>query len=276
MGRVIFKEKWDTKEQYLEYLRHLAAYLILAEPFVASRKVLDIGCGAGYGVDHLSRSASSVIGIDVSKEGISQYWHKYGKDKLNFMLGNGTSLPFRHSSFDVVMSFQVIEHIEPKFVLAYLAEIHRVLKTGGTFICSTPNKRLRLLPLQKQRNPEHKKEYKDSELKKLLKEVFERVEVYGLCGSDEIQATERNGLKQSPLDVYVKSPIYGILTYLLPSRALVCLRKMGQRLARRQKDYRPVSQETFEGRFSVTDFRMDPRCPKDCLDLYGICVKVKD
>ena len=46
---VIPREKWDRVEQYLEYLRHLAAYVILAEPFVGNKKVLDIGCGAGEG-----------------------------------------------------------------------------------------------------------------------------------------------------------------------------------------------------------------------------------
>ena len=269
-------EKWDTKEQCLEYLRHLAAYVLLAEPFASERKVLDIGCGAGYGAGYLSKSASSIIAIDISSQGVSQYWEEYGRDNLDFILGNGTNLPFKVGSFDVVTSFQVIEHIEPKFVLDYLREIDRVLRPGGTFVCSTPNKKLRLLPFQKPWNPEHKREYKDNEIKNLLKEVFERVEVYGLCGSDEIQAIERNRVKQRPFNAYIKSPVYRALVYHLPSPVLIRLKKIRQRFAKRQRNYRPMSQETFESKFSVSDFSLDPSCPKDCLDLYGICVKVKD
>jgi ubiquinone/menaquinone biosynthesis C-methylase UbiE len=272
---VIPKEKWDSIEQYLEYLRHVAGYALFAQDFVGAKDVLEIGCGAGYGAGYLSESASHITAVDISNEGVSQYWDKYTRGNLHFLLGDGTHIPFKHSSFDVVMSFQVIEHIEPKFVLGYLREIRRVLRTGGTFICSTPNKRLRLLPFQKPWNPEHRREYRNDDLKNLLTEVFERVEVYGLCGSDEIQANVRNGLKQSPFNVYIERPIYRLLIYLLPPPVLVRLRKTRQRSAKRRTDYKPVPQETPVSKFSVNDFRVDPSCPKDCLDLYGVCTKAR-
>ena len=261
---VIPTEKWDTKQQYLEYLRHLAAYVLLAEPFASERKVLDIGCGAGYGVGCLSESAFSIVAIDVSREGVSQYWDKYRKSNLNFMLGNGTSLPFKASSFDVVISFQVVEHIEPKFILDYLIEIRRVLRNGGTFICSTPNRKLRLLPFQKPWNPEHKKEYDCSELKNLLSQVFEEVKGSGLRGSDEIEAIERNRVKQTPFKAYIVRPLYRVLLYHLPSPILTWLKKMKQHFSQHCAGYGPAQKETFAGRFSLSDFRIDTTCPKDC------------
>jgi len=266
---VILREKWDTKEQYLEYLRHLAAYVILAESFIANKKVLEIGCGSGYGAEYLSESASHIAAIDISKGGVSQCWDKYSKGNLHFVLGDGTNLPFKHSSFDVVMSFQVIEHIEPKFVLDYLAEIRRVLRTGGTFICSTPNKKLRLLPLQKPWNPEHKKEYDCEELNNLLIKVFEQVKVYGLRGSDEIQATERNRVKQTPFKAYIMIPILN----LLPSPIATWVIRMRQRFLKRHASYELMPQETFTGMFSLSDFKVDRSCLEGCLDLYGICTK---
>lgn len=267
------REKWDTKEQYLEYLRHLAAYVILAETFVGNRKVLDIGCGAGYGADYLSRPAFSVVAADISREGVSHYWDKYRKGNLDFVIANGINLPFAAALFDVVISFQVVEHIEPKFVLDYLTETRRVLRSGGAFICSTPNKKLRLLPFQKPWNPEHKKEYDREELKNLLIKVFEEVKVYGLCGSGEIQATERNRVKQTSFKAYVARPLYQVLLYHLPSPMPTWLKKMRQYFFKHQVSHNSAPKETFPSKFSLSDFRVDHSCSEDCLDLYAICTK---
>lgn len=272
---VIPREQWDSEEEYIEYLRHLFAYETLAHPYVHNKYVLDIGCGAGYGVDNLSAVAASVVGMDISMQGVSHYWARYEKSNSGFVLGNATRLAFKAGSFDVVVSFQVIEHIEPKFVLDYLREIRRVLRTGGTFICSTPNKKLRLLPFQKPWNPEHRKEYDYKELSNLLSKVFEEVKVYGLCGSEGIFSIERNRVKQTPLKVYIAGPIVRLIQQL-PSPILAEFRRMRQRFLQRQVSHKRLPQETFRSNFSLNNFKIDRTCPKDCLDLYGICTKVKD
>ncbi len=271
---VMLREKWESVEQYVEYLRHLAAYAIFAREFVAGRKVLEIGCGTGYGADYLSEFTSSIVAIDIWERGISYCRDKYSKDNLIFMQADGLKLPFKNESFDVALSFQVIEHIEPKMVSNYLSEIKRVLKRGGTFIVSTPNSKLRLLPFQKPWNPEHIKEYKDNELKNLLSKVFEEVKVYGLYGSDEIQAIESNRVKQSPLKVYVIDPLYRLLDYILPSPILVQLKRVRRTLFKSKTEQNPIiPQETFLTKFSLNDFKIASACSKDCLDLYGICTK---
>jgi ubiquinone/menaquinone biosynthesis C-methylase UbiE len=266
------REKWHTKAEYLGYLRHLAEY-VFAERFVDNKSVLEIGCGTGFGAAHLSQFTSKMVATDIWAEGVSHCQAKYKQDNLVFMLADGTKLPFEADSFDVVMSFHVIEHIEPESVSNYLSEIKRVLRRGGVFLVSTPNSRIRLLPFQRPWNPAHKKEYNDKELKKLLGKVFGEVKVYGLYGSDEIQAMERKRLKQRPLKVYILAPARRVLRSLLPSPLVTSLRKIRQRLTKRRTDYKEEPPATFVSKFSTNDFRLDPGCPKDCRDLYGICTK---
>jgi len=273
---VMPREKWDSVKQYVEYLRHLSAYMLFAREFIANKRVLEIGCGTGYGANYLSELASRVVAVDTSKECISYFQDKYGKDNLFFLLADALNLPFKDDSFDIVVSFQVIEHIKPKEVLNYLREIKRVLKTGGIFLVSTPNKRLRLLPFQKSWNPEHKKEYKDKELKKLLSKVFSEVKVYGLCGSKEVLSIEKNRVKQNPFEVYVMAPLYKMLKHILPAPILLQAKKLAKSILGSKSHYdEPIAQENFLNKFSLNDFKVDPGCPKDCIDLYGICTKVE-
>jgi len=87
-------ERWDSIGQYLLYLRHLAAYVLFAKEFVADMKVLEIGCGTGYGANELSKCVSFIAAIDVSKENILYCQTKYSEGCLAFILGDGTSLPW--------------------------------------------------------------------------------------------------------------------------------------------------------------------------------------
>jgi ubiquinone/menaquinone biosynthesis C-methylase UbiE len=271
---VIPKEKWDTAEEYIEYLRHWAAYALLAEPLVSNKRVLEIGCGSGYGADYLSRSASSIIGVDISPGDISRCQAKYGKDKLTFLNADGLKLPFKSGSFDVVLSFQVIEHINPQNVLNYLSEIHRVLNREGTLLVTTPNSRMRLQPFEKPWNPEHEKEYKAEELKELLSQVFQEAKVYGLSDSDGIKATGYGRKKHSPLQAYLVLPVYRALGNLLPPPVLNRLKKLKRHFYRHPTNDQPLPQDTFIHSFSLNDFKLEPNCPEDCLDLYGICRKM--
>lgn len=176
----------------------------------------------------------------------------------------------------MMMSFQVIEHIAPKTTLNYLVEIKRVMKPSGVFILSTPNSRLRLLSFQKPWNPEHKKEYKNGELKTLLSKAFQEVKVYGLCTSEEVLSIEKNRVKQTHFKAYVVIPLYRLLKRFLPSSLLFRLRRTGGILLKPLKaEQGSVSQEIFTSKFSLKDFRIDPDCPKDCMDLYGFVKRQK-
>lgn len=267
------KEKWDSVEEYILYLKQFAAYKF-AKRFVINKKLLEIGCGAGYGADYISNFASDFVAIDMSKINVSYCQAEYPKDNLIFMTADATKLPFKDNHFDVAMSFQVIEHIEPKNVLDYLTEIKRVLRSGGIFICSTPNKKLRLLPFQKPWNPEHKKEYTSKEFKKLLINVFDVVEVYGISASEEISSIESARVKQDPFKVYIMFPLYRLLKVVLPASFLVQLKEVGKRFISSNRTQNPIQQKDFFTDFSLKDFKVDPSCPDECLDLLGICKEV--
>lgn len=270
---VMPREKWDSVEEYLVYLSQLAAYVVFAGEFIADKSVLEIGCGAGYGADYISKFASKTVAIDMSKEAVYHGQAKYG-DTVNFMMGDGTKLPFKAESFDLVVSFQVIEHIDLKRLLHYLSEIKRVLKENSVFILSTPNRKLRLLPFQKPWNLEHTKEYCQKELMSLLSKVFEEVKVYGMCSSKEILSIEKNRVKQTPFKAYVMLPCFKMLNSTLPSPVLFRAKRLAQSLFKSESHKKLTPQENLSSKFSVDDFTVDQNCPKDCIDLLAICTKV--
>ena len=267
---VLLRERWESAEQYVEFLTHWAAYALFAREFIGGRKVLEVGCGMGYGTDCLAESASHVAAIDICGEHISHCQDKYGRDRITFLRANGIKLPFKDQTFDVVVSFQVMEHIEPRNVLDYLLEVRRVLRRGGVVLVSTPNRRKRLLPFQKPWNPEHKKEYVDSDLENMLGRVFGGVKISGLCGSEDVVAIEYSWRKQTPLKVYVMYPVYQIMGFFVPSSVLIRLKRAAHHLSRRCAGDEQMPQEVFMSKFSLSDFRIDPTCTRDCIDLYGI------
>ena len=108
-------------------------------PLVAGKTILDVACGEGYGSALLSRQAAQVSGVDISPEAIAHGRVAYaGRANLRLFEASCTRLPFDAASFDVVVSFETIEHIREQ--AEFLDEVRRVLKPGGVLILSCPNK----------------------------------------------------------------------------------------------------------------------------------------
>jgi SAM-dependent methyltransferase len=100
--------------------------------------VLVVGCGGG-----LETLGLGAIGIDIDRDslGIANDLRAHAEDRRAFFLAaSGTSLPFRSESFDSVLSDNVIEHISPSLVSDHLEETRRVLRPGGYYCFSTPNR----------------------------------------------------------------------------------------------------------------------------------------
>ncbi len=108
-------------------------------PLVAGKKVLDVACGEGYGSALMSRSAAEVSGVDISAAAITHARALYADHaSVQYFEASCTQLPFDKASFDVVVSFETIEHIAEQ--VEFLDEIKRVLKPDGVLILSCPNK----------------------------------------------------------------------------------------------------------------------------------------
>lgn len=259
---------------YLNYIRYLFAYQFAAEYIEENCDVLDIGCAGGHGLVYLSKRSSRVVGLDISRKSLLfAREQEVNGESMNVVEGSASFLPFKGESFDIITSFQVIEHLDKREAKVFLREVGRCLKRNGIFICSTPNKKLRLLPFQRPWNPEHKKEYDQKEFERLLKSFFGFVESYGINASDEITAIEKARVKQTPIGVYFSGPAYKLLSRILPKAVLTELSFFGKLVLENRKDALPeISKYTMED-FSIDDFRIDRNCQEDALDFLAFCKK---
>lgn len=161
----------DYPGSHLSLQEHLCRYS-LAKKYAENRTILDAGCGVGYGSYFLSQISHHVVGIDISLEAITYATSKYHKQNLHFLIADVTNLPFGNESFDVVCSFEVIEHIQD--YRKYLHEITRVLMSDGFLILSTPN-----ALCSSGRNPFHVKEFTPEEIRQELLIYFNNVYILG-------------------------------------------------------------------------------------------------
>lgn len=153
------------------HLMHLASY-DFAIPYCMGKKVLDLGCGSGYGASRIADVAVSVYAVDVSPEAVAYAQEQYARGNACYsVIEPNAVLPFGDREFDVVLSFQVIEHVQDD--AAYLAEAARVLSDDGVLIVITPDRKCRLLPGQQPWNRWHLREYSADSLRSLVAEYFD-------------------------------------------------------------------------------------------------------
>jgi SAM-dependent methyltransferase len=182
--RMIMEHYQDSPELYLVHLFHTLTYHF-AEPFTEGRRVLDYGCGSGYGSARIASKARSVTGVDVSAEAVAYAQAHYTQPNLDYrVIEPDKPLPFEAGAFQTVLSFQVIEHVSDPDL--YLREIARVLEPGGTLVMATPDRRTRLLPLQRPWNRWHLVEYSEQTLQRLLLRHFPSVEMHTMGGKKSV------------------------------------------------------------------------------------------
>jgi 2-polyprenyl-3-methyl-5-hydroxy-6-metoxy-1,4-benzoquinol methylase len=165
------------KETPLMIARHFCAYNF-AKDFVKGKEVLDIGCGEGYGSSFMAGYAKKVLGIDYNETVIDYARDKYSKPGLNFLVLDINNLDTLDKKFDVICSFQNIEHIRDTERL--LKNIRTLLNKDGMFICSTCNIKDASPGSSKPFNKFHVKEYLVGEFKELLRGHFNKVAISGL------------------------------------------------------------------------------------------------
>ncbi len=187
MSKIATAERVSTElSDNFVFQRSILAYHYAAK--LVSGDVLEIGTGSGYGVEIIAPKAQSFTTLDKHRPAEQTI----SASNVEFKEATVPPLPFDDNTFDFVISFQVIEHI--KRDKEFVAEVQRVLRPGGKFIVSTPN---RLMSLT--RNPWHVREYTKDEFSALLNPAFSSVEAMGVSGDSTIMEyyeKNREGVKR--------------------------------------------------------------------------------
>jgi 2-polyprenyl-3-methyl-5-hydroxy-6-metoxy-1,4-benzoquinol methylase len=137
--------------------------------------VLDLGCGSGYGTASLARSHPRVVGLDrIRPDRASR------SGPARFVRARLEGIPFAKRSFGLIVSFQVIEHLEDPSV--YLDAIAGLLGPDGVALITTPNSLM-----SDHVNPFHVHEYEAEELAACLRRRFRSVELQGIGASEPVR-----------------------------------------------------------------------------------------
>lgn len=155
-----------------QFNEHLARYRF-AESMADGRRVLDAGCGVGYGAALLADVAAAVFALDREDEAM-RHGREHHPD-VQFVGGDCEALPFTDDSLDLVVAFEVIEHLSGWG--EFLRESARVLTPSGVLLVSTPNRPYYRASRQ-QPNPYHVHEFDYAELRGALEGSFDHCAVY--------------------------------------------------------------------------------------------------
>lgn len=240
------RELGKEKLSYFDALRveHMSAYKFAA-PYANNKVVLDLGCGSGYGTYYLStKGVKYIFGVDISKEVIKYSKGQYFNENLQYGTMDGQRLAFKDNSFDLAMSFQVIEHVEN--LDNYLSEVRRVAKM---FIVSTPNKKTYVAS---GRNPFHIREFYLKDLQVVLQSVFNEVTIFGVYPSVQIQEI---GNRVEALEAFIGNLRLRSLLDLIP---LKIRNVFGRYLFK-------MDENTF--------YKVCENPSEDCLDFIAVCIQ---
>ena len=168
--RFISDETWGYRSE----IEHRHRYNILKD-ILAGKKVLDAACGTGYGTYTLSQWANHVTGIDISAEAIDFCRENYQNRNLSYLQMSVADMKFEDQSFDVIISFETLEHIPYELQCDFLKEVTRVLKDNGVLIMSTPDRIMATIAKRGNINPYHIHEFTTEEYRTFLMSYFPHV-----------------------------------------------------------------------------------------------------
>lgn len=155
---------------------HWARYAFALE-LARGKRVLDAACGEGYGSAMLAGTAAGVLGVDIADDAITHARSRYGQNpKLRFERADCTALDAAPRSFDLIVSFETLEHVAAQNEL--IAGFARALTDDGILIVSSPDKRT-YSDISGFRNEFHVRELYRDELLELLAPHFPHVRLFG-------------------------------------------------------------------------------------------------
>jgi SAM-dependent methyltransferase len=240
----------------VDLVRHRAAYAYAIEQARSGpgSRILDLGCGTGYGTADLAKANLDVVAIDrISPDPRARH------ADVRYLRADADQIPVVADAFDIVVSFQVIEHLADP--TAYLKSIAHMTRPGGVALITTPN-----LATSDRENPFHIHEYEADELTRLLEGYFDDVEMLGVTASPEPMAYYDERLRRirrivriDPLGLRRRLP-RTLIDWLFGRFAVIVRRGI------QQNDGLPD--------VTVADFPIVPADDR-CLDLMAVCRRPK-
>lgn len=224
---------------------------------MVSGNVLEIGCGWGRGLELLTKAASQYTGIDKNDELIAALSAEYPKATFISAMIPPLST-FADNTFDYIVTFQVIEHIQNDDL--FIKEAHRVLRPGGKLLLTTVNKIFSLT-----RNPWHVREYHAADLRALMARYFPTVETRGIHGNHKVmtyyEQNKESVKKLTRFDIFN-------LQYRLPRRLLQIPYDLMNRLNRN----RLLQADGLAAEIDYTDYLVS-NDPAGSLDFFYVATK---
>lgn len=148
----------------------------LVRPWAQGRRVLDAACGEGYGSALLAPTAATVLGLDIDPAAIAHARVRYGaQSNLRYEQADATRLQLPAASFDLVVSFETLEHVEAHDEL--LDGLSHALAEDGLLVISSPDK-ASYSDAAGFRNEYHVRELYRDEFERLLRGRFAHVHLY--------------------------------------------------------------------------------------------------
>jgi O-antigen biosynthesis protein len=162
-----------TIEGQIEF-EHFHRYS-MARDLCGGLDVVDVASGEGYGSAILASVAKSVIGVDIDQASVDHARQCYRSPNLQFLHGNALELPLDNAAFDIVVSFETLEHLRDQ--IGFMREVRRVLRPTGCFIVSTPD-RIVYSAAGENFNEFHLLELSKTEFEALLRSNFSKIATF--------------------------------------------------------------------------------------------------
>ena len=263
--RVIESEYKKNKNEYFIYLCHIATYNYVI-PFIKDKKVLEFGCGSGYGSHIISNECKHITAVDISEDAISYAKQNYKNENLEFQQIHNiehSKMNFENNSFDVVISFQVIEHISDS--MAYINELYRVLKNKGIIIIVTPDRVSRLFSFQKPWNMFHVKEFDMTGLSRLVSKRFNVLNTHFMTARKDLIAMEMKRTKR------LRLLMLPFTLFFIPEKIRILFIAFAKKIMSKKKQEQQVDNYDF----STKDISISEN-PKNSINLFIVAEKNMD
>jgi SAM-dependent methyltransferase len=175
----LYNEGWIRSSPRLHARYDIPIWLLSQRMNLSKSRGIDVGCGDGVLLYKVRRKGGAIHGLDHSEEGLTLAKQQLDRRNVfsgSLIKGSCYQIPLDSESVDYVTATELLEHLDD--VYAFLNEAERVIRPGGWFVCTTPNREKGQAP-DEVRDPFHVHEYISEELESALDKQFSEVEVLG-------------------------------------------------------------------------------------------------